>query len=146
MRVPLTGLWLLSSALLTAVPGHARAQTADRAAERSVSDAVYSSAQAARGRSIFSSVCAQCHTSGQFKGSAFLGNWVGRSVHALFEQIRTTMPNDDPGGMSREEYAAVVAYFLQLNEFPAGTTNLPSDDAALKEIRFDSKADSTGAR
>jgi hypothetical protein len=46
------------------------------------------------------------------------------------------MPLDNPGGLARDDYAAVIAYLLRLNEFPPGTTPLPVADAALKRIRF----------
>lgn len=110
--------------------------------ERSVLDGVFSTTQASRGRATFSSVCAECHTSGQFRGASFQASWAGRSVASFFELLRTTMPNDDPGRLTRDEYAAVIAYLLQLNGYPAGERSLPVDAAALARIRFEARADS----
>ncbi len=87
-------------------------------------------------------MCAECHTSGQFRGAAFQASWSGRSVASLFELLRTTMPNDDPGRLTRDEYAAVIAYLLQLNGYPAGERSLPVDAAALERIRFEARVDS----
>jgi hypothetical protein len=46
------------------------------------------------------------------------------------------MPLDNPGGLAPEEYAAVIAYVLKLNQYPAGSSELPIADAALKLITF----------
>jgi hypothetical protein len=46
------------------------------------------------------------------------------------------MPRDNPRSLSREEYAAVVAYILELGGAPAGATPLPSDDANLDRIQM----------
>src|SRR5688572_5481743 len=104
---------------------------------RSVVTGVYTAEQAAQGETVFKNVCANCHASSQFTGVAFLKPWVGRAVFSLFDQIRTSMPQDNPGGLSGGEYLAVITYILKLNSFPPGTTQLPEDEAALKQIRFD---------
>jgi hypothetical protein len=46
------------------------------------------------------------------------------------------MPLDNPGGLAPEEYAAVIAYILKLNQYPAGPSELPIADSALKLITF----------
>ena len=131
---------LLAAALMPAVlaaPGRLEAQSGDPArAERTVLDGVYSAAQAARGKDAFLDVCAQCHTSSQFRGAAWRRLRGERPVREYFEQIRTTMPIDNPGGLDRDEYAAIIAYVLQLNGYPAGAGELPSDSDALRQIRF----------
>jgi mono/diheme cytochrome c family protein len=106
---------------------------------RSVATAVYTTEQAAQGEGVFKNVCANCHATSQFTGTAFLKQWAGRAVYSLYDQIRTSMPQDNPGGLSRAEYLAVITYILKLNGFPAGTTALPDDEAALKQIRFDTQ-------
>ena len=42
------------------------------------------------------------------------------------------MPEGDPGSLSPAEYAAVVAYLLQLYGYPAGDADLT---ASLQELR-----------
>jgi hypothetical protein len=49
------------------------------------------------------------------------------------------MPKTEPGSLSKEEYASIVAYLLKLNGMPAGKQPLPADTAALGKIRIDSK-------
>jgi mono/diheme cytochrome c family protein len=104
---------------------------------RSVVAGVYTAGQAAQGETVFKSVCANCHASSQFTGAAFLKPWSGRPLFSLFDQIRSAMPQDNPGGLARAEYLAVITYILKLNGFPSGATELPEDEAELRRIRFD---------
>jgi len=48
-------------------------------------------------------------------GNNFLAGWSGRDAAALFDRIKTTMPQSDPGSLSDEGYAAIVAYVLDAN-------------------------------
>lgn len=108
----------------------ARRATAPPAAG-SVLDGVFTAAQAERGERTFREACAACHDTGEFSGGRFRIGWVGRPVGELFETISTLMPEADPGSLSRAQYAAVVAYLLQLNGYPAGDADLPSNQRAL---------------
>jgi hypothetical protein len=47
------------------------------------------------------------------------------------------MPKNEPGSLSPEEYADVLAYLLKLNLMPAGPAELPPDSSALRTIRID---------
>jgi mono/diheme cytochrome c family protein len=114
---------------------------------RSVWDGVYSKAQVQRGQNVYREECAKCHgenlTGGEgapaLVGSEFLKKWQGKTAGDLFEAIRKTMPSDDPGNLSRRQYADIVAYMLNANEFPAGEKELDSTSAALNEIRIELK-------
>ena len=66
----------------------------------------------------------------------FAAKWEGRSVGDLFDLIRLTMPDNDPGALSREEYADLVAYILAVNKFPTGTTEISTSLEPLKQIRI----------
>jgi hypothetical protein len=57
-------------------------------------------------------------------------------VGDLFEKMQATMPADHPGSLSREENAAVLAFILRFNEFPAGKEELRTDSEWLATIRF----------
>jgi hypothetical protein len=57
-------------------------------------------------------------------------------VGHLFQHISTAMPQDRPGSLSAEEYASVVAYFLQLNGRAAGDRELPADAELLGRMRW----------
>lgn len=52
----------------------------------------------------------------------------------LWEQIRTTMPNDSPGRLKPGEYADIVAYLLRLNGLPDGPEELPADPDRLRAL------------
>ena len=91
-------------------------------------------AQAERGQAAFRSVCANCHATSQFTGAAFAKKWVGRTALEMFEQLRTTMPQDNPGGLPREQYLAVVAYVLKLNGATGGDAALADDAEQLRKF------------
>lgn len=110
----------------------AAAQTG--AGARSARDGVYSRAQASRGQKIFGVRCAGCHPIEAFTDQVFLAAWKGQTAHALFTSIRTTMPQENPGGLRRQDYADLLAYLLHLNKLPAGSTELGATDDALKKV------------
>ncbi len=121
---------------LTAWPAHA--QTPDTTmALASVRDGVFTAAQAEQGEAIFEATCMRCHQPEQFTGPGFLDAWAGRTVDALFEVLRTTMPEDNPSSLKKREYAAVLAFLFRLNGMPAGEADLPSTTRKLKLIRIE---------
>jgi mono/diheme cytochrome c family protein len=110
---------------------------------RSVWDGVYTVQQAKRG-ALKSGLCVNCHGDGfvggpapELAGPAFAMRWDGRTVGDLFDLIRLTMPDDDPGALAREEYADLVAYIFSVNKYPAGSTEIGLDAAPLKQIRIE---------
>jgi mono/diheme cytochrome c family protein len=103
---------------------------------RSAADGAYTASQAKQGETVFGRTCGNCHGTPEFSGPTFRKIWAGRAVYELFDQLRNTMPLDNPGGLSREQYAGVIAYLMKLNEFPAGDIELPVTDDALKRVRF----------
>ena len=105
----------------------------------SVTTGVYSAAQAARGREVYTTSCAQCHTVAQHSGSTFAAAWNNRRLFDLYDIVQMTMPLDNPGGLGEQEYIDVVAYMLELNGVPAGKAALRADAAALKTLRIDVK-------
>lgn len=113
---------------------------------RSVMSGVYSAEQAERGRNAHAMNCTSCHDGEAYTGQSFVNAWRGRSAFDFFEQIRTTMPEDNPGFLKREEYLDVTAYILSLNGFPAGAQALPDDDEALKAVKIDSFPPAAGAK
>ena len=63
-----------------------------------------------------------------------MGSWTNVPISELFDLITVTMPEDNPGSLLDEEYAAVIAYVLSLNELPAGEEELPAVYEALQQI------------
>jgi len=106
-------------------------------AETSTLGGAYTAAQARRGGETYRKHCTECHVPAAVSGSAFRRAWAGRTVYDYYELIRTTMPNDNPGKLSRGQYADIVAYLLQLSGMPPGERSLPTDTAALRRIRID---------
>jgi mono/diheme cytochrome c family protein len=112
---------------------------------RSVWDGVYTVEQAKRGSDAFSTECASCHgtdlTGGDsappLMGGEFTSNWNGLTVGDLFERIRTSMPANNPGKLSRDKNADILAFILSVNQFPAGKSELERQTEVLKQIRFE---------
>lgn len=132
--------------LAVSVAGGARASVSQSAAgsssdsavtsDSSVLDGVFTSRQASEGARKFEQVCSDyCHKAREFSGDQFRTKWNGRTLRELFD-LMSTMPPEDPGSLNPEEYAAVVAHLLSLNDYPAGEKPLPADVSALGKIRF----------
>ncbi len=85
---------------------------------------------------MFGSVCSVCHGRNEFRGPIFELTWIAEPVGHLFQHISTTMPQDRPGSLSLEEYASIVAYFLELNGREAGDRELPADGSVLNSMRW----------
>ena len=125
----------------------AAAQQAAAAGARTVWDGVYTAEQSARGKEVATSTCDACHGEGLagsdigpgLRGEDFKSGWVGRTVGDLFEKIHTTMPANSPGSLKPQQSADLVAYIFKLNEFPEGTTELPSETAQLGAISISAK-------
>ncbi len=116
-----------------------RAQTT-----RTVWDGVYTEEQAERGGVLFDRECAQCHGPAGAGGgmapalvdSAFSANYDGQTVGDLFDRNRATMPIGREGQLSGQQNADITAFMLQCNKFPFGTSELPSQTLALRQIKY----------
>jgi mono/diheme cytochrome c family protein len=116
-----------------------------QAPARSVWEGVYTNDQAKRGQPLYSQYCGACHgdtlgggeSAPPLAGAEFLSNWNGLTVGDLFERMRTSMPQDKPGKLSREQNADILAHMLRANEFPAGSVELNRNTELLKQIRID---------
>ena len=99
---------------------------------------VYTDEQAARGQKIYGMSClGGCHNSASHKGPTFKQNWVGHQLSELFERIKDTMPDDNPGLLSAKESLDVISYLLKANGMPAGKEELAGDKAALAKIKIE---------
>ena len=95
----------------------------------------YTAAQAAAGKTVFDADCAVCHgntlrngTMGPpLTGEAFNAVWTGRPVRELFDSAKA-MPPANPGSLSDETYASIIAYVLQVNGYAAGETALTTGE------------------
>jgi mono/diheme cytochrome c family protein len=129
--------WIIPVAL-AAMTGPCWAQTV------SIWDGVYTDAQAARGELAFGAHCANCHGANlggtgeapALAGPQFLSDFDGLSVGDLFDRIRTTMPQDNPGSLSRDQLADILAFLLKANGLPSGSKELDRRSEYLKAIGF----------
>lgn len=121
----------------------------------SVWSGVYTEQQAKRGLAFYTRECAACHGdalegNGQtergqklermlppLSGDVFKGNWNGRPLSDLFDKTKKTMPRDDPGKISLNETADILAYMLKFNGFPSAKAELPADPSLLTETLFE---------
>jgi S-disulfanyl-L-cysteine oxidoreductase SoxD len=111
----------------------------------SVLDGVYIEVQAVRGADSFAKNCAVCHGASlggvgeapALVGAQFISDFNGLTVGDLFERIRTTMPLNNPGVLSRDQYADILAFMLKSNGYPAGERELYRRSEFLNTIRFE---------
>ena len=111
----------------------------------SVWDGVYTEEQAMRGGAVYGQECSSCHGENlmgmdeatPLAGDRFMSNWDGLTVGDLFERVRMSMPQGDPGKLDRQQTADVLAYVLQINNFPVGETELARRTEVLKQIRIE---------
>jgi mono/diheme cytochrome c family protein len=123
--------------------GDAAAQTSVKPKPRTTKSGVYSREQADRGQDVYIGMCKSCHTPESHTAATFTVKWNGKPLSALYEYIRDQMPKNEPGSLSEQEYADVLAYVLKLNRMPAGSDDLPTEVGTMKTIRFETTTPTT---
>jgi cytochrome c len=131
-----SGFIIASALLLTTAFISAQAQ-------KTVWDGVYTEEQAKRGADLYAEKCAMCHgdslggveSAPALTGPGFYANWEGETLNALFERIRMSMPQDNPGSLSRAQNADIIAHMLRVGGYPAGGTALEGQAGALVGIK-----------
>ncbi len=107
-------------------------------------DGIYTAEQAKRGDALYVEKCSSCHgaelNGGEMApglvGGEFTANWNDLSIGDLFERMRISMPQNNPGSLSRQQNADVLAYILSKASYPAGTTELSGQTEVLNGIKF----------
>jgi mono/diheme cytochrome c family protein len=107
-------------------------------------DGVYTPDQAKRGATLYAEKCASCHgadmNGGEMApglvGGEFSANWNDLSLGDLFERMRISMPQNDPGSLSRQQNADILAFMLERGRYPTGTSELPSQTEVLHMFKF----------
>jgi mono/diheme cytochrome c family protein len=135
------GKKILIAASIVAIGGVLTAQDVSR----SVWDGVYTEAQAERGKAIYLAHCVKCHGptlmgggagAGPLQGAVFSSNWNGVPLGAMLDRVRSTMPQDKPMTLSRQQTADVLAYVFSVNRFPPGKAELSRQTDILNTIAF----------
>ena len=134
-------LFLLVSA--SAVTAAVRPCPAAGQAAQSPPAPEYTHEQAEVGVAVYLEACADCHLAnlrGDFEapelaGRSFRRAWGDVPIRELLENIRTTMPEDDPESLSDEEYTAVVAYIIRENGGALGGVSLDGGMTAGRPVQ-----------
>jgi mono/diheme cytochrome c family protein len=112
-------------------------------ARKTVREAVYTEAQAERGKKVYEANCVTCHLpdldgsanpdagarGAPLVGTRFVQDFGESKVSALFNKMKRDMPSGRPGALMDQEYLDAAAYVLQRNRFPAGSTELTEETA-----------------
>ena len=143
-------VWGLCMWVAVAAPVHAQAAATPGAAAApqaasGIWSGIYTDAQAKRGEGVANKTCVSCHGAELMGGEAgptlvgleFLGNWNSLSLGDLFDRIHSTMPADAPGSLNLQDTGDLIAYVLKLNKYPAGQKELPTDMAALGQVKIE---------
>jgi S-disulfanyl-L-cysteine oxidoreductase SoxD len=120
---------LLAGALAVASMG----VVAVRAQGPTTNDGIYTAAQAAKGKELYGQVCESCHNPGKFAGAEFNRAYGSKPLSEI-DAGMSEMPMDNPGSLKREDVASLIAYFLEMNKYPAGQKVLSGEADALKAI------------
>jgi mono/diheme cytochrome c family protein len=96
-------------------------------------DGVYTPQQAAAGKDLYAQACEGCHQPAKFAGAEFARAF-GRKPLSEIDGAMAEMPADNPGSLSRDDVASLIAYFLSMNDYPSGATPLAGDVETLKRI------------
>ena len=119
----------------------------------SVTAGVFTQAQAQRGRTAYTGPCSNCHgrkldgapddpdmpPAPPVAGAKFLRDWQGRSLAVLLEYTRATMPENNPGFLTDQEFVDIIAYMLLVGGAPPGEGELPVDLQSLGRYMIDQR-------
>lgn len=110
--------------------------------------ALYTTKQAKAGKSIFQNKCVTCHgehlqgkSAPAVGGENFLSvaNRNGWTLDDLRSIVVYNMPFDNPGALTKHQYADVIAYLLAANCYPAGDKPFPEDGSdSLSKLQVES--------
>ena len=124
-------LYLLTLGLGLLPPVHAAwAQT---------SSSLYTQAQAEAGAGLYVQDCAMCHGDA-LAGKTFVKPETSPTIGEIFSTMVTSMPLDQPGSLTHEQYQNIMAYALNKSFYPAGSKKLTFDHALTDSRPFVNKA------
>lgn len=105
--------------------------------------ALYTQAQATRGMGQFMANCAQCHGADlhgvmgpALTGPHFATPADAYTVHNVFAIVSQNMPAMKPGSLTHDVYRDIMAFLLQQNGYPAGSTELQYNAAMTSTVLF----------
>jgi mono/diheme cytochrome c family protein len=116
-----------------------------RAQATSVAEGVYTEEQVKKGAGLYKEQCAACHGEDlagndiipSLIGDTFSTNWTGKSLGEFYEKINLTMPALNPGSLTGDQTAEIIALILSHNKYPAGKTALANTMEALNTVKIE---------
>ncbi len=139
--------WASGLLLLAAIAPPLRGQTP-------ATSVPFTQAQATAGARVYTAKCAACHgarlddgAAPPLAGTKFLDTWTaaGRTLDDLFFTIRSTMPKNEGGTLTQQEYVSLLAQILEKNGYPAGDRELTAEQSVLSALRL-TRATATAAQ
>ena len=103
----------------------------------------YTEEQAASGELAYLQNCEACHGDNlnggvgggpPLAGEVFFEHWTGVPLDGLFVYVKELMPQDNPNSLSNQTVSNILAFILQYNGFPAGSTALSRNPNDLMEM------------
>jgi quinoprotein glucose dehydrogenase len=113
-------------------------------AQDDVRKGVYTAEQARRGEAAYAQNCASCHGAAMesfsgptLKGQSFLDHWREFPLEVLHKTVAETMPWGKAGSLDKAAYLDIIARILEVNELPAGKTELTAATLATTLVGKD---------
>ena len=121
---------------------------------KSVWQGIYTADQAERGAGVYAQRCGACHGAAlngtgeapALVGGEFVSHWDTMTVGDLYDRVRTTMPQNDPLSLTREEYVDVLAFLLKNNGFPVGSQPMDKRSEVLATIGITAEKPASAGR
>jgi mono/diheme cytochrome c family protein len=138
----------LKHALALSVALLASAGFAAGGARAASSTATYTAAQAATGAAVYGANCAPCHGASLEGGAGpaltgqnlrTLSKNTKLTVGDLFTFMAQQMPMNAPASLKPDQYAAIMAFILKKNGYPAGSAPLKYATALDSKAALTSK-------
>lgn len=118
--------------------------TRAQAQQKTQWDGVFTEEQAKRGEPLYAEKCSSCHgpdmNGGEMApgltGGEFQANWNDLTLGDLFERMRISMPQNNPGSLSRQQNADILAAMLKKGNYPPGKAELATQTEVLNGYKF----------
>ena len=132
-----------SAAVAAAVALLVSAGAATRAHASSAAPALYSAAQASSGSKEYAAKCSACHGEAleggagpALKGDTLrtLSKNTKLTVGDVFTFMSQQMPLNEPASLTHDQYAAIMAFILKSNGYPAGAKALNYNVARSSKV------------
>ncbi len=144
---PYTAVMCVAAALLVGSLSALTVAARGQESRRTIWDGVFSDAQATRGQVGYARACAKCHAADllgtgnapALVGEPFLGRFDRSTVDDVVQIVRQTMPQEAPDSLGPDTYVDIVTYLFKANGSPAGSADLTTDRAALKQVLVTAK-------